>query len=150
MYPDVGKEIKKVAKTAVVLMTIPAVLLAIAVFAICATTNDGLYVLLGLAAGAGIISVGYFSAKMAMMLLYGYGELIDEVKEIRQTVNPRKNSRKKTDRKPSMNPNDEPAPANEPSVSRNEDGSWTCLFCDHINAPNAKSCTQCHTVAHFE
>ena len=150
MYPDVGNEIKKLAKTVVILVTIPAVLIAIVLFALCATTNQGLYVLLGLAVGAGIIGVTYFFGRMAMILLYGYGELIDEVKEIRQKINPQTNPtpspKPKANRNPNTNPNKDPALL----VTRNSDGTWNCAFCDHLNKADAKSCAECDVVPNFE
>lgn len=148
MYPDVGKEIKRWAKFLVVLMTLPAVLLGIVVFAIMATQDSGLWTFLGLLAGLAVGTLGYFFARLSYIILYAYGELTDCVSSIANNVGVKKGGnpvRKVQGRK-----REEFNKDGTPVVERKSDGSWECLFCGHMNCAGADWCEECGIQPEFK
>lgn len=78
MDKDIGKKIKKLTEDIVFLLTIPSVILGIAVMVLLSDTNFPL----GIVVGIIIMVIGYFIAWLAKILLYGYGELIDKTSSI--------------------------------------------------------------------
>ncbi len=143
MYPEVGKKIKTLAKTVVILMTIPAVLLGIAVFVLLAQIED--MGIVGFFVGIGVIALGYFSAWLEEIKLYAYGELVDKTASIESHLTGRKPSGEKPVKAVLVKEK-----SVDPVVPKNPDGSWDCPFCDTRNASDTVCCKQCHIKVTFE
>ena len=150
MFQDVGNEIKNMAETRVILSVIVAVIVAIALVIVLAHIGL-LWMIVGIVLGMAIVGLTYFSARMNVIMMYGYGELIDEVKVIRQHIAPQ-------DAVTFTNPIPDPDPDlivksdidSTPTVERDVDGSWKCVFCDHLNNADAKWCCNCRVEAKFD
>lgn len=109
---------------------------------------------------AGIIVIiwVYSSARLQYLLLYGYGELIDKVSDLEA----RSQGGKKGGRRPQRpaeshtEPNAEPEPEpdcsdeGQPKTKRRPDGSWKCMFCDHMNPSGKDYCQKCGAEAFFD
>ena len=150
MFKDVGNEIKNIAEIRVILSVIVAVIVALALVILLA--NSGLvWMIVGLVLGAAIVGLTYFSARMNVIMMYGYGELIDEVKVIRQHIVPQ-DVILVTEPMPDPDPDiiAESDTDATPAVERNADGSWKCVFCDHLNNVDTQWCCKCGVEAKFE
>ena len=105
---------------------------------------------------AGIIVIiwVYSSARLQYLLLYGYGELIDKVSDLEA----RSQGGKKGGRKPQQpaESHTEPEPESDcsdegqPKTKRRPDGSWKCMFCDHMNPSGKDYCQKCGAEAFFD
>ena len=117
-----------------------------------------LYLIFAIIAGIIVIIWVYSSARLQYLLLYGYGELIDKVSDLEA----RSQGGKKGGRKPQRpaeshtEPNAEPEPEpdcsdeGQPKTKRRPDGSWKCMFCDHMNPSGKDYCQKCGAEAFFD
>lgn len=137
MYKNVGKEIKRWASVFVVLMAIPSVLLGILAMALGKEW--------GILVGIVIIAVGIVLARFFGMFMYGFGEITEnvmELKRMRQQANNGKHSPE----------GGEPAPVSDAVESDSEgvvksfsNGTWVCPNCYHANAKGTTVCKFCHS-----
>ena len=141
MYKDVGKELKRCAEIIVVLLTVPSILVGIAVLAVLAD-ND--LMILGLIAAAVVIGIGYFFARLLAMGLYAFGELVDRVCAMEERSREKKPDNEKTKTDEKTKPSEESIP-----VVERKNGTWQCLYCDHKNPSKLKYCEKCGFEAHF-
>lgn len=81
MFKRVGKEIKTWARVLVVLEMIPVVMAGVAL-AIMAGVYDEELLILGILGGIVVILLGYFLVRLANIMLYAKGELVDRVMRI--------------------------------------------------------------------
>ena len=105
---------------------------------------------------AGIIVIiwVYSNARLQYLLLYGYGELIDKVSDLEA----RSQGGIKGGRKPQQpaESHTEPEPESDcsgegqPKTKRRPDGSWKCMFCDHMNPSGKDYCQKCGAEAFFD
>ena len=145
MYPDVGNELKRWARILAILLTIPSVLLGLAVFAIAAKYDYGFR---GFLAALIIAALGYFFARLSWITLYAYGELVDCVSKIENNMEERKsgNQPKKVRSRKKVGTNSDGVPVAE----RKADGSWECPFCGHMNQAGEDWCEECGVQAVFK
>ena len=150
MFKDVGNEIKNIAETRVILSMILAVLIAIAIVIVFAYIGLK-WMIIGIVLGVAIVGLTYFFARMNVIMMYGYGELIDQVKAIRQHITPQ-NASLLVEPIPEPDPDIivESGTDSTPLSVRNTDGSWKCVFCEHLNNADAKWCYKCGVKAKFE
>ena len=131
MFNEVGKEIKRMAEKHVISAVIPFVIIAIAVFALLASKG---YALVGLIAAIIIILIKYLNARKKVILLYGYGELIDRVCSIDDHLSGSTPSLISTVN-PQLSTKD---PANTTHISSGS--GWTCS-CGRKNANYVSTCS---------
>lgn len=81
MFKRVGKEIKTWAKILVILEMIPVVMAGVAI-AILAAMYDEELLILGIIGAIVVILLGYFIVRLANIMLYAKGELVDRVMRI--------------------------------------------------------------------
>ena len=142
MFENVGKEIKRLAEKYVISAMVPFVIIAIAVFAVLAYMG---YALVGLLAAVIIVLVKYSSVKREVILLYGYGELIDRVQSIEEHIVPSKGNNQKVIKKVPVK-----IDIDVPKTKRNANGTWNCVFCEEENEADAKWCKNCNIEARFD
>lgn len=157
MYERVGEEIKRRVRFLVIRRTLLTAVLVIAAVAAVGSNNEDL-VAPAIIAGIIVIIWVYSSARLQYLLLYGYGELIDKVSDLEA----RSQGGKKGGRKPQRpaeshtEPNAEPEPEpdcsdeGQPKTKRRPDGSWKCMFCDHMNPSSKDYCQKCGAEAFFD
>ena len=157
MYERVGEEIKRRVRFLVIRRTLLMAVLVIAAVAAVGSNNEDL-VAPAIIAGLIVIIWVYSSARLQYLLLYGYGELIDKVSDLEA----RSQGGKKGGRKPQRpaeshtEPNAEPEPEpdcsdeGQPKTKRRPDGSWKCMFCDHMNPSGKDYCQKCGAEAFFD
>lgn len=159
MFHDVGKELKRLAKTYVILRTIPCVLLGIVVI-ILFTLNGDEHAPAGFAVAAVIVAVGYGLARLAAIQLYAYGELVDRVTSIEQHIVGGKNETftpptekvvvggSKIDDTKSSADKDvvEGVTMRDSSYDQvNRAEKWECKQCHHLNPKYVTSCENCRS-----
>ena len=157
MYERVGEEIKRRVRFLVIRRTLLTAVLVIAAVAAVGSNNEDM-VAPAIIAGIIVIIWVYSSARLQYLLLYGYGELIDNVSDLEA----RSQGGKKGGRKPQRpaeshtEPNAEPEPEpdcsdeGQPKTKRRPDGSWKCMFCDHTNPSGKDYCQKCGAEAFFD
>ncbi|MBO4938727.1 MAG: hypothetical protein J6C98_06990 [Oscillospiraceae bacterium] len=79
MFNHVGRELKNWARVIVILLTVPAVIIG---FLLLVTFAYEDMLLLGLIIGILVPGLGYFFARLAAIMLYAYGELVDRAESI--------------------------------------------------------------------
>lgn len=105
---------------------------------------------------AGIIAIiwAYSSARLQYLLLYGYGELIDKVSDLEARSQGGKKGGRKPQRPAESHTEPEPEPdcsdEGQPKTKRRPDGSWKCMFCDHMNPSGKDYCQKCGAEAFFD
>lgn len=151
MYERVGEEIKRRVRFLVIRRTLLTAVLVIAAVAAVGSNNEDM-VAPAIIAGIIVIIWVYSSARLQYLLLYGYGELIDKVSDLEA----RSQGGKKGGRKPQRpaESHTEPKPdcsdEGQPKTKRRPDGSWKCMFCDHMNPSGKDYCQKCGAEAFFD
>ncbi len=85
-FDEVGKDIKGLAKVLGYIIFTGFVILAIACFVGGVATENGPTIILMLLLAVVILVVGYYVSRVSVMLLYGFGEMIDNVMSINGRV----------------------------------------------------------------
>lgn len=155
MYTKVGEEIKQRVRFLVIRRTLLTAILAIAAVVAVGAANEDL---LAPAILAGIIAIiwSYSNARLQYLLLYGYGELIEKVSDLeaRTRKGDKKGRQSPRSAEPAVEVEPQPEPdcsdEGQPKTKRYKDGSWKCMFCDHVNPAGNTWCQQCGAVAFFE
>ena len=125
MFDNIGNKIKGLSY----LLLIVGILVSIITGSSWISQGNEVYGSSGLIlSGWTIIFAGSFGSVIVSFLLYGFGELITDVKKLVQ--NDRQSSGSATS--PSTN-------SNEPS----NEGAWTCDICHRVNPYNRKTCAGC-------
>ena len=140
MFSEVGKELKTWAKIVTIVLTIPAVILAIAVYVVLTMMFDMGHI--GFLIGAFLVFLGYFFARLVCIGLYAFGELVDKVTSMEAYVCGKSKGNKKGRQSDEEIVN--------PTVKRNGDASWDCPFCEYHNKASAQWCEGCHIKVDFE
>lgn len=134
MYKNVGREIKNVAQAIVVLLAAPAVLLGVA---LCFVLGKSIG-FFGVVIGIGIIVVGILLARLSGMVIYGFGELVENSAEIRKNL-------RNNDSAHDVGENTEEGVESKAKVEVSGNGKWVCPRCYYTNSADDKSCKICHT-----
>lgn len=154
LFENVGRDLKTIAKAIYRETMIGYILVSLASLglSICMGTildSEGALVLIGVLLAIGIAVFGHFKAKLAVMKLYAYGELVDRVISIEESISRKTGGGKSVPKeKPKVTPVS--VKIDTPVTKRNADGSWVCPFCDHLNRPGADWCEECGVEARFE
>ncbi len=150
LFDNVGKELKIIAEITAkyiiflhVLIGLPLIIIGCALFAEDIPIVVGIVLLL---AGVGIILYGFSSARLQIIKLYAYGELVEKVVSIEGKLVGKNGSARNDGEKKKVIKKVVPAPKTE----KNPDGSWQCIFCDHTNPAGADWCEDCGVQANFE
>lgn len=152
LFENVGKDLKSIANTIYLSTMIGYVLVSLGLFVggCILLSSEGAIGWLGVLFSIGLVVSGHFKAKLAVIELYAYGELVDRVISIESIVS--KKSKSDSSKSGGMGRKVTPVRAEyeTPATKREADGSWTCLFCDHVNRPGTNCCEECNVVAKFE
>ena len=124
-----------------------AVLVIAAVAAV--GSNNGDLVAPAIIAGIIVIIWVYSSARLQYLLLYGYGELIDKASDLEARSQGGKKGGRKPQR-PAESHTEPNADEGQPKTKRRPDGSWKCMFCDHMNPSGKDYCQKCGAEAFFD
>ena len=134
LFENVGKDIKTFAKTVSGVILFLHSLLGIvfvAVGCMIAAMDSGLgfFVFVGFLIAIAIVAWGYILSRLAVMLMYAYGEMTDRLISIdgKLTEKPKR-----------------PIPV-KPTPGPRRSTPWQCQFCDHQNPPEARWCQSCGT-----
>lgn len=148
LFENVGRDLKTLSNGIYMYTMVGYGLAAFAVCAgSCALLNEYTTIgILGLLVGIGIAVIGHFKAKLSVIKLYAYGELVDRVIAIDGYMSGTGKSEGKGKRK--VTPVS--VKVDTPATKRDSDGSWTCVFCDHKNRAGADWCENCGVEAVFE
>lgn len=149
LFQNAGQDLKTISKGIYFRTIIGYVVVALALFVCgCIYLDSGeTFGWLGLILGVAAVIYGHFVAKLAVIKLYAFGELVDRVISIEGSIS-RKTGKGVNKEKPKVMP--VPVKIDTPATKRDADGSWACPFCDHINPPGADWCEECGVEAKFE
>lgn len=150
LFHNVGESLKELAENIANYIKFTYGLVAVAVLiggiALSALSENAFGAILGIIVAIIIFAVGYNKARLQVITLYAYGELVDRVMAIEGNMSGTNRSSGKGKKK--VVP---VAPKTDlPITEKGSDGSWTCVFCDHVNRPGADWCEECGTEARFE
>ena len=107
--------------------------------------------ILGVIIAVAVVVVGHYKAKLSVMKLYAYGELVDRVMHIENNLyGSKSNNRKPVSPMPHNESPVKPVLVDLPITDRNPDGTWTCMFCDYKNPVDAKACKKCDAMVRFK
>ena len=150
LFDNVGKELKKMAETIAKLIRILHVLIGLVLIVVgCALFGEDIPIAVGIAfllVGIGVIGWGDTLARLIVIALYAYGELVEKVVSIEGILVGKNESDENKSEKKKVNKKVVPAP----KTGKNPDGSWQCIFCDHTNPAGADWCEDCGVQANFE
>lgn len=155
LFENAGKDLKTISKAIYLETMIRYILISLAALGlfICIgimADSEGFAVCIGMLLAGGIAVSGHFKAKLAVIELYAYGELVDRVISIEESVSRKTGGSGKAAEKEKPKVTPVPVKFDTPVTKRNADGSWVCPFCDHRNRPGADWCEECGVVARFE
>ena len=114
MFKRVGREIKTWAKVLVILEMIPVVMSGVGL-AIAAAVYDDDMLILGIICGIVVILLGYFFVRLANIMLYAKGELVDRVARIDEKLEKMEKMQQSAPPAPMPAPMPAPAPYAPPS-----------------------------------
>ena len=140
LFSNVGSDIKTIAKVIANWILALHILLGIVIIICgCALLSEELAIgWVGFLIGFGIFGFGYIMSRLAVMLLYAYGEMTDRLISIDSKMS---NSSKsaKTDKV-----NVKVEKKHENNAPRRT-SPWECPFCGHQNPIDARFCKSCGT-----
>jgi hypothetical protein len=128
-FDEVGKDIKGLARTLGYIIFAGFVISAITCFIGGFASKSGPMILLMLLLAVVILVIGYFVSRVSVMLLYGFGELIDNVMSINERVGKLENKAADSDfnaapkAAPSA-PSVRPTNANQPQQAYDKIPTW--------------------------
>ena len=137
MFNNVGREIKGWAKLLLVLLTIPWIVAGFGVVAMMLEMDEDLMIL-GLILGLTVAGFGYVLARFSAMFIYAYGQLVETVDAMNETLR-------------SMRPSDSAASSYQPHaepqtpISIPETNVWFCGTCGERNEGGTLLCKRCNT-----
>ncbi len=150
LFKNPGRDIKELAEMIFWRLFFPWILGGAAIFILgcyLASQGDaeaGYIGWIGLLAGVVIIWNGYYRAKLKVILLYGYGVLVEKIDHL----------------KPEFFISDDPLPGGDEgngapvalTVDIDADGTWSCPFCGNRNPARVKNCqgSGCGVVVDFD
>lgn len=136
LFKNVGTSIKAVAKTVANCIFLIAILCAaLLVLEGCTMLDAGLSLgWIRLLTAAAVVGLGYALSRLAVMLLYAYGEITERVMSIDAKLSPAKQEKKAKTAE---------AQEAEQPVQKKRSGAWKCPFCEHLNSADAHWCASC-------
>lgn len=140
LFNNVGSDIKTIAKVIANWILALHILLGIIIIICgCALLSEGLAIGgVGFLIGFGIFGFGYIMSRLAVMLLYAYGEMTVRLISIDSKISNSYRSVK-------------PEKINVKADKKSEDNTprrtspWECQFCGYQNPIEAKFCKSCGT-----
>ena len=136
MYNNVGREIKGWATGLLILMIILCVISGIGIFVMIVAMDEDL-ILLAFFLAALQIGLGYVLARFSAMFMYAYGQLVESVDAIKDTLNVmRASGSNQSKHIPAAPQTPPPAPASN---------VWFCGTCGERNEGNTLLCKRCNT-----
>ena len=140
LFNNVGSDIKTIAKVIANWIFALHILLGIVII-ICGCTllSEGLAIgWVGFLIGFGVFGFGYIISRLAVMLLYAYGEMTDRLISIDSKLSNSSKPKRNEQIKVKVEKNPEADTVHRAS-------SWECPFCGHQNPNDAKFCKSCGT-----
>lgn len=140
LFNNVGSDIKTIAKVIANWILVLHILLGIVIIICgCALLSEELAIgWVGFLIGLGIFGFGYIMSRLAVMLLYAYGEMTDRLISIDSKMSNSYKSKKPEQIKVKV----EQASENT-RVCRTS--PWECPFCGNQNPNDARFCKSCGT-----
>lgn len=121
MFENIGQKIKGLSKIIFTAGVILAVIIGIILF--CLLIEDGVLAVLSAVA---CIGIGILLSWLSVMLLYGYGDMVQNISDIRNQL---------------YVANDTKSPQNKTDVVSKP--HWVCKNCGRQNAAGSTSCWNC-------
>lgn len=137
MFNNVGREIKGWARLLLILLTIPWIIAGLGVVAMIAEMDEDL-IILGLILGVVVAGFGYLLARFSAMFIYAYGQLVETVDSMNETL---RSMRSSDSAAPSCQPH--AGPATPPPVPASN--VWFCGTCGERNEGGTLLCKRCNT-----
>ena len=151
LFDNVGRELKIIAETIarwiIAGFVIVALLITIAGIATSVELDSGWYAFISIAISIFLVVYGCIKARLQVIKLYAYGDLVEKVTSIDSKV---RNKTKNIAVPVPVKDKSEEDSHDAPKVERNQDGTWVCLYCDHKNHADAKWCVKCGFRAEFK
>ena len=140
LFNNVGSDIKTIAKVIANWIFALHILLGIVIIICgCALLSEELAIgWVGFLIGFGIFGFGYIMSRLAVMLLYAYGEMTDRLISIDSKLSNSSKPKRNEQIKVKVEKNPEADTVHRAS-------SWECPFCGHQNPNDAKFCKSCGT-----
>ena len=140
LFNNVGSDIKTIAKVIANWILALHILLGIVIIICgCALLSEELAIgWVGFLIGFGIFGFGYIMSRLAVMLLYAYGEMTDRLISIDSKLSNSSKPKRNEQIKVKVEKNPEADTVHRAS-------SWECPFCGHQNPNDAKFCKSCGT-----
>ncbi len=137
LFDNVGQDIKYEAERIAIRLMIPwllgAVLSVIAGFWLGDENDEGIFALVGIVAGVLLAITGVTQAKLKVMVLYGFGVIVERLDHLKGEYFTGTLAKNKKAFKDIQS-------ADGLVITRNPDGTWICPFCDHKNPVNIRNC----------
>ena len=150
LFDNVGRELKTIAETIagwiIAGFAIAGLLILIAAIAIAVDMDVGWPAFIGIVVAVVVVVTGYNKARLKVIELYAYGELVERVTVIESKIG------NKSGKKPTVKVRQEKREISDdgaPIAQIKKDGSWVCAYCDHENPPGADCCEECGFQAEF-
>ena len=146
LFENVGRDIKNIAKKIADWIFILHCLAGLVLFLVgCVLVSEGIYTTVGVVAilvAFGVVAFGYAISRLAVILLYGYGEMAYRLISIDQKITgsvtnqDKQNENKRKEKK---------VKGNQEIDETIKKPAWECQFCGHKNPEDTRFCKSCGT-----